>query len=503
MRQDKMQNTKRDELEELERNRLCVSAMEQECMEGRFREEYAGELMPSDYGDIPGAAGMPEFEEGIHKKQKRAKKEMQSYRKILWGIFIVSLFFLVAFIYVSFVNSIPNQVRLMVDRTEEFDFDLPVRADFSEENIGVLSVNESNIPAGQLHLNLQDSFTVRAEELGRYEVDLKLFGFISLKQITVDVIEQLEVIPCGNPVGITIETTGALVLGTGVVTGADGNNYEPARSVVQTGDYIVAVNGEALEGKEELIKLLQKDSSEYAELTLLREEIRHTVKVKKIKTAFGDYKIGVWVRDDTQGIGTLTFVTTTGEFGALGHGIADVDTGVLMKVDEGDIYDAEIVSITKGKSGKPGELTGVIHKSEGNHLGLVEANTKQGIFGEIPVESGVIERLEDSSKYGIMEIGLRQQVKSGAATILCQVDDSLREYNIEIESVDYGNAKQSKSLVVHITDKELLAKTGGIVQGMSGSPILQNGKLIGAVTHVFVNDPTRGYGIFIENMLEH
>lgn len=493
MGQENERRRKEETMAELERNRLCVSAMEEECMEGRFREEYAEELYPV---------------EGLKKRQSREEQKqwkktgMRRYRKALWVLFAVSLLFLLAFCYIKFLNSIPNQVRIMVDRTEEFDFDLPVRADFSEENVGVLSVNESNIPAGELHLNLQDSFTLRAEELGHYEVDLKLFGFISLKQISVDVIESMEVIPCGNPVGITIETKGALVLGTGVVTGADGRNYEPAEAIVQTGDYIVAVNGESIEGKEELIAAVQNTEGDYVELRLLREEKEHTVKVQRIRTAAGDYKLGIWVRDDTQGIGTLTYVTTTGEFGALGHGIADVDTGVLMKVSEGDIYEAEIISITKGKSGKPGELTGVIQKSQSSRLGTVEANTKQGIFGEIALESGIIERLEAKSKYGIMEIGLRQQVKTGPATILCQVDGTLREYTIEIESVDYGNIKQSKGLVVHITDEELIEKTGGIVQGMSGSPILQNGKLIGAVTHVFVNDPTRGYGTFIENMLE-
>ena len=496
MRMEDKRKRKKEAIEELERSRLCVSAMEQECMEGRFREEYAEELYP-----IPGQ----EIAEKISRKErKRQKKEvMKRYRKVLWILFAVSLLFLLGFAYMQFVDSIPSRVRIMVDRTEQFDFDLPVRADFAEENIGVLSVNESNIPAGELHLNLQDSFTLRADEVGRYQVELKLFGFISMKQISVDVIENLEVIPCGNPIGITIETSGALVLGTGVVTGADGGNYEPAKSVVQTGDYIVAVDGERIEGKEELIAALQEAKEEYVELTLLREEQEHVVRVKRIRTVAGEYKIGVWVRDDTQGIGTLTFVTTTGEFGALGHGIADVDTGVLMEVSEGDIYEAEIVDITKGKVGTPGELTGVIRKSDSSWLGNVEANTKQGVFGIIEQESGIIERLEKESKYGVMEIGMRHQVKTGAATILCQVDGVLEEYRIEIESVDYGNEKQSKGVVVHITDKALLEKTGGIVQGMSGSPIIQNGKLIGAVTHVFVNDPTRGYGIFIENMLEH
>ncbi len=154
------------------------------------------------------------------------------------------------------------------------------------------------------------------------------------------------------------------------------------------------------------------------------------------------------------------------------------------------------------KVGSPGELTGVIRKSESTRLGEVSANTTRGVFGRLSADNGVMERLEKKSKYGVVELGLRQEVKTGSATILCQVDDKVREYKIEIEHVDYGNAKQSKGLVLHITDPELIEKTGGIVQGMSGSPILQNGKLVGAVTHVFVRDATRGYGTFIENMLD-
>ena len=291
------------------------------------------------------------------------------------------------------------------------------------------------------------------------------------------------------------------MLGTGVVTTRSGN-VEPASEALQTGDYIIAVNRVEIDGKEELIKAIQQSPEDRLILTILRGKEQLEVQIKRVRTAAGDYKIGVWVRDDTQGIGTLTFITTNGRYAALGHGISDVDTGILMTAASGEIYDAEILSITKGKAGTPGELTGVIRKSESTRLGEVSANTTRGVFGRLSADNGVMERLEKKSKYGVVELGLRQEVKTGSATILCQVDDKVREYKIEIEHVDYGNAKQSKGLVLHITDPELIEKTGGIVQGMSGSPILQNGKLVGAVTHVFVRDATRGYGTFIENMLD-
>ncbi|MDE7300528.1 MAG: SpoIVB peptidase, partial [Lachnospiraceae bacterium] len=362
------------------------------------------------------------------------------------------------------------------------------------------SVNDSNIPAGSLHLDLQDKFTLKAEAPGSFTINLKLFGFIQFKQISLDVLERLEAIPCGRPIGITLETKGALVLGTGVVASRTEGNIEPAASIIHTGDYITAVNGNAIDGKEELIEAIQKAPRDELLLTVLRSGEEQRVRVRRVQTAAGDYKIGVWVRDDTQGIGTLTYITTDGRFAALGHGISDVDTGVLMEAARGTIYEAEIVAITRGRAGTPGELSGVIRKSESTRLGDIYFNTQRGVFGRLALGNDVVGRLERESKYGVMEIGLRQEVRTGPATILCQVDGELREYTIEIENVDYSNSKQSKGLVIHITDRALINKTGGIVQGMSGSPILQNGKLIGAVTHVFVRDSTRGYGTFIENM---
>ena len=249
--------------------------------------------------------------------------------------------------------------------------------------------------------------------------------------VSLDVLNNIEVIPCGNPIGITIKTKGALVLGTGVVTTESGN-VEPASSVLMTGDYIIAVNRVEIDGKEELIKAIQSAAQDRLILTVLRGKEQFEVQVARVRTAAGDYKIGVWVRDDTQGIGTLTFITTNGRYAALGHGISDVDTGILMTAAGGDIYDAEILSITKGKAGTPGELTGVIRKSEATRLGSVAANTSRGVFGRLCVENGVRERLEEMSKYGVVELGLRQEVKTGPATILCQVDDAIREYDIEI-----------------------------------------------------------------------
>lgn len=206
--------------------------------------------------------------------------------------------------------------------------------------------------------------------------------------------------------------------------------------------------------------------------------------------------MGIWVRDDTQGIGTLTYVDEEGRFGALGHGISDVDTGELLSIADGNLYDAQILGIRKGEKGNPGELSGLIRYEAGNILGEISENRKNGIFGTMEASQLKNMNLEK------VPIGYKQDLKTGPASVFCRTDGEVKEYAAEITRIDLNHEDSNKSFVIQITDKELLEKTGGIVQGMSGSPVLQNGKLFGAVTHVFVQDSTSGYGIFIENMMD-
>ena len=212
-------------------------------------------------------------------------------------------------------------------------------------------------------------------------------------------------------------------------------------------------------------------------------------------TGTSEYKTGIWVRDDTQGIGTLTYVDENGNYGALGHGISDVDTSTLLSLQEGKLYPSDIISVVKGEKGTPGELAGVIRYDENEVMGSITANTEAGIFGK------VTESFKSQLKGTPIEVGLKQEIETGPATIRCTVDGTVKEYDIEIEKVLLNSSDVNKSMVIKVTDEELLQKTGGIVQGMSGSPIIQNGKLIGAVTHVFIQDSTSGFGIFAENMI--
>jgi len=220
------------------------------------------------------------------------------------------------------------------------------------------------------------------------------------------------------------------------------------------------------------------------------------VDMNPVQAEDGSYKLGAWVRDDTQGIGTVTYVDMNGSFGALGHGISDSDTGRLVDARGGELYSTEILGIEKGEPGKPGVMSGMIYYGPGTKLGEVSANTEEGIFGTVNA------RFKETVGTEAIPIGFRQDVKKGNAVIRSSVSGEVRDYAIEIQKVDHAAIQKNKGMTIKVVDEELLELTGGIVQGMSGSPIIQDGKLIGAVTHVLVNDPTRGYGIFIENMLD-
>lgn len=314
-----------------------------------------------------------------------------------------------------------------------------------------------------------------------------------------DVLDMEEVIPCGRPIGIYINTKGVLVIGTGEITDIAGTKMEPANPTVQAGDYILKLNGTDIGNKKELIDTIQNVQGDEVQLTILRKEETIEVRIPRIQTEEGEWKLGIWVREDTQGVGMLTFIDENGNFGALGHGINDLDTGELMTIKTGKIFESRIISITKGLKGAPGELVGVISYAESYELGRIESNTTEGIFG-----SGNESILDFACEFGMekMPIAYKNEVTEGPAVIYCAVDGRPKEYSAEILDIKNNKKNRNKELVIRVTDPDLIELTGGIVQGMSGSPILQNGKVVGAVTHVFVNDPTKGYGIFIEEMLK-
>lgn len=343
-------------------------------------------------------------------------------------------------------------------------------------------------------LEFEDAITVSGE--GSYLLPCRLLGMIPFKDIKVTPAETGSVYVSGSTVGIYMETEGVLIIDTGEILCEGGTAREPAKNIVRPGDYIVAFNEQKVSNKKELMEDLEILDGEDVILDVIRNGEKIPVSLTPVKDAGGEYKLGIWVRDNTQGIGTLTFVDEKGRYGALGHGISDVDTGELLHISKGALYQAEILGIQKGKSGSPGELSGLIRYEPGQIIGAVDTNSKNGIYGSfydrragIPVKK--------------TEVAYKQELEVGPASILCCVDGSVKEYDAEITRIDMNHEDTNKSFVIHVTDPELLEITGGIVQGMSGSPILQKGKFAGAVTHVFVQDSTSGYGIFAETMLEN
>ena len=299
----------------------------------------------------------------------------------------------------------------------------------------------------------------------------------------------------GMPVGIYMETDGVMVLSTEQIQGIDGKEYEPAANLVRSGDYITAVDHQEISGKKDLLEAVEEISGEKVILTVRRGDETMDIKISPVEYAPSQYRLGIWVRDNVQGLGTVTFLTDQSRFGALGHGIHDTDTNELMSISDGTVYRTSIQDIIRGSDGSPGSMEGIIVYNNYNVLGTIDKNTEAGIYGSI-------ERIDELFTEQIpIETAAKEEIVTGSAKIRCFIDNEIKEYEIQVTDVDMSGSEISKGLVIKVTDPELLEKTGGIIQGMSGSPIIQNGKLIGAVTHVFVQDSTMGYGIFIENML--
>lgn len=304
------------------------------------------------------------------------------------------------------------------------------------------------------------------------------------------------VTPVGQTVGIYINTDGILVVDTSEVTDLNGRTKAPAKNKLLPGDYITALNGEELSTKKQLVDKITNCNGDTLVFTVLRNHKEIEVKIEPVETDIKVYKVGIWVRDDLQGLGTVTYVEGN-HFMALGHSITDSDTGQSLNVSGGAIYYADIFGIEKGKEGCPGEIEGMISYQKDNVVGQISDNEIYGIYGTVTGDY-----LEEVSGNKAIEVCNMEDVTLGKAYIQSFVSGEKQLYEIEITDI-HKNENGDPQMEIVVTDHNLIALTGGIVQGMSGSPIIQNGKLVGAVTHVFVENPTRGYGIFIDNMLEN
>ncbi len=353
-----------------------------------------------------------------------------------------------------------------------------------------------NIKAGSLQDTISGK-TVRVEKTtnagAHYDTQLSIFGLIPIKDVKVSVVDERVVIPCGTPFGIKMFTDGVVVVGLTDVESDEGMRNPAKEAGIKLGDIITKINGKRVSTNEDISSSISSYNGKPLTLTLRRGHNEMQLDVTPVKAKSDNrYKAGIWVRDSSAGIGTVTFFDVqTGLFGGLGHPVCDIDTGEILPLMSGDVVGVTITDVTKGVPGLPGELIGSFNSSSVD--GSLIVNTNTGIYGMLNVSP---------SKHAAVPVALKQEVKEGKATILSTVDGGEpKEYNIVIEKANLNNGNPTKNLIIRITDNRLLEKTGGIVQGMSGSPILQNNKLVGAVTHVFVNDPARGYGIFAENML--
>ncbi|MGI6006352.1 MAG: SpoIVB peptidase [Ruminococcus sp.] len=396
---------------------------------------------------------------------------VRKYRRFLWILLGCSLLLCAGCLYFAAQSSIPDEISVYEGQEAQLDDVLPSPVFTYDEDIAVLGSNQ-------------------------YQLKCRLFGMVPLKTVKVQSIPRQSVYVSGETIGIYMETEGVMIIDAGEIDAADEVTVRPAENIVKSGDYILEVNGKKIENKKELMDLVADSSGEEMQLLLKRGLERITVALDPVLTKDGSYKLGIWVRDNIQGIGTLTFIKNDGTFGALGHGISDIDTGELLQLSEGQLYSAKILSVSKGARGNPGELKGVITYQDEEKLGSITVNQYNGIGGQLNSKG------KQTLTHQQMEIGLKQEVTTGPATILCNVDGEVKEYQTEITEISYEEEESNKNFVIHVTDERLLGSTGGIVQGMSGSPVIQNHKLVGAVTHVFVQDATRGYGIFAENMLQ-
>lgn len=350
------------------------------------------------------------------------------------------------------------------------------------------------VPITAEYEGLKLSQTGKTEQIGEeFDVKLKAFGIIPFSTVNVEVVDELHVSVLGTPFGMKLYTDGVLVIDITTVETVSGSISPGEDAGVKKGDYILSADGRQVLTNEELSAAVAASGGNRIKLVIKRGGTQKTVYVTPaLSKETNSYRIGLWVRDSSAGIGTLTFYSpATGIICGLGHGVCDEDTGDLLELKNGEIVSAEIVSVEKGSSGSPGQLKGRFTYST---IGKIDCNSEKGVYSVLKGKLGFSR---------LTETALKQEVRDGDAQILCTVDGREPQlYSCRIKKRSSAYLSATQNMTVTVTDPELLKLTGGIVQGMSGSPILQNGKLIGAVTHVLIDDPTTGYAIFAENMLK-
>lgn len=409
-------------------------------------------------------------------------------RRKIYKFFRISsilIILLLIYMYTLVIETIPDDIVIFEDENIKLSTIFGIKIDTQETINASATITDSGIE----EIN---------QTIGEKKLKVSLFDNIFLKEVNVSVLPKTKVIPVGNVAGVKLYTSGVLVVGMSEIEGMDKKKYKPYENTgIQEGDTILSINEKEISSTEQLIENVNKSKGKDVTIKYLHQEETKECSIKPVMTNANEYKLGLWVRDSAAGVGTVTFYEpSTKIFGALGHGITDIDTEELINIASGEFVTTKILNITKGESGNPGKIQGTVDNQK--NIGKIYKNSKFGIYG-------VVENLAnlniDASKE--MEIALRDEIKIGKAKILCSLDNKkVEEYEIEIEKIFKENNYNNKSMKIKVTDEKLLEKTGGIIQGMSGSPIMQNGKFVGAVTHVLVNNPLEGYAVFGDIMLK-
>lgn len=381
------------------------------------------------------------------------------------SLIILIFFLLFILFYTCNIDNIPESIVLL--KNEKISINTLYGIEFKEENY----VNTSTSSLGESSVK---------------KVNVTLGG-IKVKQVNVTILPEVEVIPIGKIVGLKLYTSGILVVGI--------NENILNESDIKEGDAIISINNEKVESIENIKSIVEKSNGEDLLVKYIRDNDEILVStISPVKTEDNSYKLGLWVKEGATGVGTISFYNPeTNDFAALGHGVYDKDTGELLKIEEGSLLNSKVISISKGEYGMPGEIKGAL--IEDDKLGDIEKNTEFGIYGSLNINN-----ISSNDK---IKVASRSEIKKGLAYILCSIDgNEPKEYEIEIENINIENNINNRSMKIRITDEELIEKTGGIICGMSGCPIIQNGKLIGVVTNVLVNNSEVGYGVFADLMLK-
>ena len=396
---------------------------------------------------------------------------------------------IVIYVYVCNITLLPNSV--IIFEGEELNLKTVV-------GLKIKRANGTNMPVIQASNLGESEQSSKYETAGTFELNLNLFGTIPVKEIDVNVIPKTKVVPMGNLIGAKLYTSGVLVVGMSEIQGDDQQKHKPYEgSGIEEGDMIVEMDSKKIANTDELVETVNSSKGKAIQIKYVRNDETITTSIQPIKSEDNEYKLGLWVRDAAAGVGTLTFYEpSTGKFAALGHGIVDVDTGDIINIANGELVTSNLVAIKKGEKGTPGEIKGSI--DSGVTIGNISKNTNFGVFGLVSNKNNL--NLNGAKEY---EVALRSEIQTGEAEIICELENGKKDqYKIEISKIYTSNNYDNKSMMIKITDERLLQKTGGIIQGMSGSPIIQNGKFVGAITNVLVSDPTTGYAIFCDLMVK-